>query len=257
MINNNASTTPPQHAVPTGYCPHCDYALMAPGVCPECGVDVPADRMRAPRRWSRVRNAVRRARKPVLTLIIIVSLISAANWAFETGQFYRLYSSETLLARYPSNRQESAEIARRVMNNAFTAKEIQTRIAKSFTVKLSVDSPYPKNTPVNFTYTADMRRGTLFFLRSSPIVTAQVDGKACKLPFGTTSSNFFGAAVDRLRHEVGDWQTDVILSHGAHRLDVTWNFEIKFFDPRLDSHLPPPAATGVPITRSCNFRIAE
>ncbi|HPF38248.1 MAG TPA: hypothetical protein P5081_11200 [Phycisphaerae bacterium] len=130
-----------EDANPIGYCPHCDYQLLAPGVCPECGLDIPAKRVlaraRRDRRWRRIRRAF-------VATIAVISVV-CLRYAYRQGYLYRIYTNDMLINEYPTNSMATGELLRRMIADGLTPSEMEIAVSKSFNVGFHIRTPRPRD----------------------------------------------------------------------------------------------------------------
>ena len=128
---------------PLGYCPHCAYP-MDPGRCPECGQDIPSQRLDA--RPGRRRRR-RRARR-VLALILLFLAGYTVHWMRDSPPVCP--AIVLLLLQGDENHWATIELARRHAARELTPWQTRWMFDKALVVgPLRVpQGPYPLCTPI-------------------------------------------------------------------------------------------------------------
>ncbi|HPF38246.1 MAG TPA: zinc ribbon domain-containing protein [Phycisphaerae bacterium] len=153
----------PDRAAPIGFCPHCDYQLLAPGVCPECGGDIPANKVRPRTRRDRRWRRIRRVFIATIALIAVVCL----RYAYSRGYLYRLYTNGMLVDAYLRNPKVIPEIEQRLINNGFDDAEINALMDKSLVIRLSTRSPRPSDLRPLFRVSVSRAPGAILHFAAS------------------------------------------------------------------------------------------
>lgn len=105
---------------PAGFCPFCEYAMDA-GRCPECGRDVPADRLAKSVRLHRLIRRGKRAAKVVTVLAIVGGLAYGVYHETRPHRWVKYCSTDYLLSLIvPPRANVWNELELRLINGDFT-----------------------------------------------------------------------------------------------------------------------------------------
>ncbi len=132
---------------PTGFCPQCDYPTN-PGRCPECGLDIPADKLLARPEHVRLRRSLTR----LLLILLLLSLVSAAYYGNRYYHFIRWVPARVLLAV----QSDEGTAPRTELHRRFQANELNEQEAKKYLLSmlgapnLSLETRQPVDAPVRF-----------------------------------------------------------------------------------------------------------
>lgn len=157
-FDSNAVSARRRHDVPAGYCPQCDYQLMQPGICPECGSQVSRDQLRRDTRRTRRRRLLKRTIVAVLALTGVVGI----RTAYKVNLHYRLFPDAVLIDAYPTDMNGSEELFRRMQNQSLSTEDIETLVAKSYTIKLKLPDQHPAALPLIIRLEIANKRGAIF-----------------------------------------------------------------------------------------------
>lgn len=254
MEHDHQPIDPPNNGSPIGYCPHCDYQLLAPGRCSECGKEIPTKRIRhRPRAARRIRWL-----KRGLAISVLVSLALGGRWALQGGYQYRLYSNTLLVDAYPADTMAAKEIARRIGGQGMTDDQLQALIDKSFNVTMSVRSPRPRRIKAGCHIKINTKAGSLFkldpdFFSIKEYFEAQLDGLAV-VPQTSSLS---------LDNGSNQQTTDAILffdrnpGTGDHELELRVNARLATVDPTLNGALATFANARLQVPLNARFNVID
>jgi|GEM_PF-5681285 len=156
----NDATEPTGDASPVGFCPYCDYRLVAIGTCPECGNTIDRAAIReTPRRTRRGRML-----KRIATVITLVGAILGGRWFIGSPYFYRIWPNTLLIDAYPANLGVTEEVGRRLRAGRFWDDEVRQLVERSFKQEIIIRSPRPARMPLIGTVTVQSVPNSLFVI---------------------------------------------------------------------------------------------
>lgn len=135
-----------------GYCPHCDYALLAAGVCPECGKSIDPSRIRKRPRSVRTRRAA-------LFVCLSVLLVGGAFLA-KSGLWHAWVPTSFLIRMQPASGWTSEEIFRRIDAGTLTESQKHEFLEQALPIRFGVRSPHPQAYPLFLMELNDTGRST-------------------------------------------------------------------------------------------------
>jgi len=126
-------------ASPVGFCPHCDYPLVAGGICSECGNHVIASELnRIPNKlWRRM--VIRRIAIIAAGLAVLIT----AWQIVDTGVWKNWVSTDYLISMQPQNDWSTEELFARIATGSLTQKQLVAYLDRAFLIQLDVRSPRP------------------------------------------------------------------------------------------------------------------
>jgi len=125
---------------PAGYCPNCEYPIN-PGVCPECGQDVPADHLsKFPPRQRRRRNR----RRAILAATLLIAIVGG-HQAYHRVDWISIIPARYLLKRctHQTADRYTQELLRRHIAGTLAKEESSQLFSVLFPVELILRSEYP------------------------------------------------------------------------------------------------------------------
>lgn len=132
---------------PTGYCPHCDYA-MDPGRCPECGKIVPGQSLATIPRYTRKKRRMRR----LLALSIVCLMLLMAYGAFRYVNWVRLAPTSLLVSQLDNmpgfGYRAREELHRRYLAGDLSSSEAKLMFDGSMGYSIAARSPHPAHEKV-------------------------------------------------------------------------------------------------------------
>jgi len=101
MIDQRTVQADADRAEPIGYCPHCDYQLVAVGVCPECGETVTDQSVITEAQILKRRRFFRRLGRLSFFLVVAGGLAYGVHYVMKEGLWVKALSNNWLLSLHP------------------------------------------------------------------------------------------------------------------------------------------------------------
>ncbi|MCB9857801.1 MAG: hypothetical protein H6818_19120 [Phycisphaerales bacterium] len=255
MEQDHQPIDPPTNDAPVGHCPHCDYQLLQPGTCPECGKDIAALHIRSLPRLTRRRRAIFRTTAAALLLAVVV----AGRWAIRNGYQYRLYTNSMLIDQYPGNFKSDNELARRIGLQRLALEELDIVIDKSIELDISLRTPRPPDVPLTFHYLMNLRPGAFFCwsAKDQPewaSIVWTVDDVRIEPAIRSDDTTSFGGRPTQFR---GTFETNATLGAGPHQLHAALTIRPIPFRSNLTSIMPLLQSRTFTLSRQAAFDIQD
>jgi|GEM_PF-4661851 len=144
---------PTGEASPVGFCPYCDYQLVAVGVCPECGKRVTKKNVQTDLQTTRRRRLLRR----IFIALIPVALFFGGLKVYQSGIWKRWVPTAWLLSYEGPEDWPRHEALRRVKAEEVSDAEFKEIIKTYFNVRLAIRSPRPLDIPFRISVNEKVR----------------------------------------------------------------------------------------------------
>jgi len=161
---------------PMGYCPRCDYALLAPGRCPECGVEISPAHIRSRPRALRRRRWIRR--------VSVIAVVALAGWGglrfHRSGAWRRYVPTSMLMAWREDSVEAEKELIRRLRDGELSDAEADALVSTLFALEIENADPLTTTTPMRLEFSLTEASPWGWQLVTSVEYRVLIDGQAVK-----------------------------------------------------------------------------
>lgn len=240
----NDTTEPTGDASPVGFCPYCDYQLVAVGTCPECGKAVIAASIRSQPRGFLFRKWSKR-----LFFLTVMAGVCYGGWRFYRSDVWlRTLSVERLTSWASTFPRARSELLRRNWAGQLTVTDKQHVVRSLFQIECDVIEPRPRDLPLLIRYTPGRKLLHAWCQAHISMTGLAIDGKnITSLPepmdYVFNLYNF----TNRHNPEIYpmEFVSDGPLSVGAHTVVAKFEVEMRFgshqdFDDQTLANLSKP-----------------
>ena len=153
-MSNSVDPLSSNDGEPIGYCPQCDYQLINPGACPECGLNVSRQQIRTCARSARRRRRLFVASRALGLLVLIVGSV----WYYRSYHWVTWMPTTVVISMFPDTPRTDETLTTRIRGNELTREQIDRLLDKSHQYTIQMDSEFSSDVPVSFLLTTPYER---------------------------------------------------------------------------------------------------